>query len=190
MFYVELLTQPPQPKRVRQWTMSSGEWLVGGLLIQVARGAMPCLPSQLAALRLPNVGRPCMCALCTAHLHTRACMHHTRLLRRTLAHTPHALAHSLHALTHATRAGAHIARGNTLRLVVGLPFSHPPYWAVTSLSNTVQRLPHPMAGQALSIAATQALKLRVTMPSNVLVPDDPRVAAWDVVRTSRMACVV
>lgn len=24
MFYVELLTQPPQPKRVRQWTMSSG----------------------------------------------------------------------------------------------------------------------------------------------------------------------
>jgi hypothetical protein len=26
MFYVELLTQPPQAKRVRQWTMSSGAW--------------------------------------------------------------------------------------------------------------------------------------------------------------------
>ena len=59
--------------------------------------------------------------------------------------------------------------------------------SVTMLSTTVQRQPHPMAGQALSVAATQAVKVRITLPDNVLIPDEPRVASWDPVREAMMA---
>ena len=40
-----------------------------------------------------------------------------------------------------------------------------------------------MAGQAVAVAAAQAMKLRITMPRNVLIPDPPRVAIWDSVRS-------